>query len=126
MTALLIIVFCVCLVAAIIMAVTRQQVEAIEEKPTLKPKANKKRTPKVKSYAEHQKRMNKKAYLSEHSEYLYIPIPEARDLVGINDTELIDNILKAVLDGKDYVKIKRETYNKIKNGKTLPNGDRLV
>ena len=77
------------------------------------------RNSKVKSYAEHQKRMNKKAYLSEHSEYLYIPIPEARDLVGINDTELIDNILKAVLDDKDYVKIKRETYYKIKNGKVL-------
>lgn len=125
MTALLIIVFCVCLVATIIMAANKGK-DDIEEKTTLQPKANKKRTPKVKSYAEHQKRMNKKAYLSEHSEYLYIPIPEARDLVGINDTELIDNILKAVLDDKDYVKIKRETYNKIKNGKTLPNGDRLV
>jgi hypothetical protein len=98
----------------------------IEEKTTLQPKANKKRTPKVKSYAEHQKRMNKKAYLSEHSEYLYIPIPEARDLVGINDKELIDNILEAALDNKNYIKVKRETYNKIKNGKTLQNGDRLV
>lgn len=114
-----------CLLAAIVMAANKGK-DYIEEKTTLRPKANKKRTPKVKSYAEHQKRMNKKAYLSEHSEYLYIPIPEARDLVGKNDTELIDNILKAVLDDKDYVKIKRETYNKIKNGKTLPNGDRLV
>ena len=125
MIAFLLIIFTLCLLAAIVMAANKGK-DDIEEKTTLRPKANKKRTPKVKSYAEHQKRMNKKAYLSEHSEYLYIPIPEARDLVGINDTELIDNILKAVLDDKDYVKIKRETYNKIKNGKTLPNGDRLV
>lgn len=125
MIAFLLIIFTLCLLAAIVMAANKGK-DDIEEKPTLQPKANKKRTPKVKSYAEHQKRMNKKEYLSEHSEYLYIPIPEARDLVGINDTELIDNILKAVLDGKDYVKIKRETYNIIKNGKTLPNGDRLV
>lgn len=125
MIAFLLIIFTLCLLAAIVMAANKGK-DDIEEKTTLQPKANKKRTPKVKSYAEHQKRMNKKAYLSEHSEYLYIPIPEARDLVGINDTELIDNILNAVLDGKDYVKIKRETYNKIKNGKTLPNGDRLV
>lgn len=125
MIAFLLIIFTPCLLAAIVMAANKGK-DDIEEKTTLQPKANKKRTPKVKSYAEHQKRMNKKAYLSEHSEYLYIPIPEARDLVGINDTELIDNILKAVLDDKDYVKIKRETYNKIKNGKTLPNGDRLV
>lgn len=125
MIAFLLIIFTLCLLAAIVMAANKGK-DDIEEKTTSQPKANKKRTPKVKSYAEHQKRMNKKAYLSEHSEYLYIPIPEARDLVGINDTELIDNILKAVLDDKDYVKIKRETYNKIKNGKTLPNGDRLV
>ncbi len=125
MIAFLLIIFTLCLLAAIVMAANKGK-DDIEEKTTLQPKANKKRTPKVKSYAEHQKRMNKKAYLSEHSEYLYIPIPEARDLVGINDTELIDNILNAVLDDKDYVKIKRETYNKIKNGKTLPNGDRLV
>lgn len=125
MIAFLLIIFTLCLLAAIVMAANKGK-DDIEEKTTLQPKANKKRTPKVKSYAEHQKRMNKKANLSEHSEYLYIPIPEARDLVGINDTELIDNILKAVLDDKDYVKIKRETYNKIKNGKTLPNGDRLV
>ena len=125
MIAFLLIIFTLCLLAAIVMAANKGK-DDIEEKTTLQPKANKKRTPKVKSYAEHQKRMNKKAYLSEHSEYLYITIPEARALVGINDTELIDNILKAVLDGKDYVKIKRETYNKIINGKTLPNGDRLV
>lgn len=125
MIAFLLIIFTLCLLAAIVMAANKGK-DDIEEKTTLQPKANKKRTPKVKSYAGHQKRMNKKAYLSEHSEYLYIPIPEARELVGINNTELIDNILKAVLDDKDYVKIKRETYNKIKNGKTLPNGDRLV
>lgn len=126
MIRLLFIVLSLCLVAAIIMAATRQQAEAIEDKPSLKPKAHEKRTPKVRSYAEHQKRMNKKAYLSEHSEYLYIPIPEARDLVGINDKELIDNILEAALDNKNYIKVKRETYNKIKNGKILQNGDRLV
>ena len=125
MIAFLLIIFTLCLYAAIVMAANKGK-DDIEEKTTLQPKANKKRTPKVKSYAEHQKRMNKKAYLSEHSEYLYIPIPEARDLVGINDKELIDNILEAALDNKNYVKVKRETYNKIKNGKTLQNGDRLV
>lgn len=68
--------------------------------------------------------MSKKKYLSEHSEYVYITTPEAKDIVGIEDQELIDNILTAILNRDNTVKVKRETYNKIRNGKILQNGDK--
>lgn len=120
MTALLIIVFCVCLVAAIIMAANKQQPEAIEEKPTLQPKARKKRTQKVRSYEEHQKRMNKKAYLSKNSEYVSVSTSELQELVKPGDKDVVDMILDALLDGSETVKIERSKYNKLRNdGKIL-------
>jgi len=85
--------------------------------------SQKKKKQKVRSYAEHQKRMSKKRYLSEHSEYVYTPIPEARKIVEIQDQELIDGILAATLNGENAVKVKRETYNKFYNGKLQQNGD---
>lgn len=77
----------------------------------------------MQSYERQQKKMSKKKYLSEHSEYVYITTPEAKDIVGIEDQELIDNILTAILNRDNTVKVKRETYNKIRNGKILQNGD---
>lgn len=120
MTALLIIVFCVCLVAAMIMAASKQHPEAIEEKPTLQPKARKKRTQKVRSYEEHQKRMNKKAYLSKNSEYISVLTSELQELVKPGDKDVVDMILDALLDGSETVKIERSKYNKLRNdGKIL-------
>lgn len=92
----------------------------------MKPKAPKNKTAKVRSFEAQQKKMSKKKYLSEHSEYVYIPTPEAQDIVGIQDQELIDSILDAILNGDKVVKVKRETYNKIKDGKILQNGDKPI
>ncbi len=117
----LVVVFAVCLAVAVIMAATRQH----EEEPIMvpEPARQKAKKQKVRSYAEHQRRMNKKRYLSEHSEYVYVPIQEARKIVGIQDQELIDGILAATLNGENAVKVKRETYNKFNNGKIQQNGD---
>lgn len=116
----LVFVFVICLAASVIMAATRRQAE--EPIMVMEP-ARKKKKQKVRSYAEHQKRMSKKRYLSEHSEYVYTPIPEASKIVEIQDQELIDGILAATLNGENAVKVKRETYNKFYNGKLQQNGD---
>lgn len=116
------IVFILCLIVALVMAATKNQQP--EEPVFLDSKPIKKKAPKVRSYEEQQKRMSKRKYLSEHSEYVYIPTPEAQDIVGIQDQELIDSILDAILNGDKVVKVKRETYNKIKDGKILQNGDK--
>lgn len=116
------IIFVLCLIVALVMAATKNQQP--EEPIFLDSKPIKKKAPKVRSYEEQQKRMSKKKYLSEHSEYVYIPTPEAQDIVGIQDQELIDSILDAILNGDKVVKVKRETYNKIKDGKILQNGDK--
>lgn len=115
------IVFILCLIVALIMSAARNK--KTEEPVFLDSKPVKKKAPKVRSYDRQQKRMSKKKYLSEHSEYVYIPTPEAQDIVGIQDQELIDSILDAILNGDKVVKVKRETYNKIKDGKILQNGD---
>lgn len=117
----LVIVFVICLAVSVIMAATRRQPdEPISVPESAMQKAKKQ---KVRTYAEHQKRMSKKRYLSEHSEYIYIPLPEAREIVEIQDQELIDGILSATLNGESAVKVKRETYNKFNNGKLQQNGD---
>lgn len=116
------VVFILCLIVALVMAATKNQQP--EEPVFLGSKPIKKKAPKVRSYEEQQKRMSKRKYLSEYSEYVYIPTPEAQDIVGIQDQELIDSILDAILNGDKVVKVKRETYNKIKNGKILQNGDK--
>lgn len=116
------IIFILCLIVALVMAATKNQQP--EEPVFLDSKPIKKKAPKVRSYEEQQKRMSKRKYLSEHSEYVYIPTPEAQDIVGIQDQELIDSILDAILNGDKVVKVKRETYNKIKDGKILQNGDK--
>lgn len=116
------IVFILCLIVALVMAATKNQQP--EEPVFLDSKPIKKKAPKVRFYEEQQKRMSKRKYLSEHSEYVYIPTPEAQDIVGIQDQELIDSILDAILNGDKVVKVKRETYNKIKDGKILQNGDK--
>lgn len=118
---ILIIVFLFCLCVAILIASTKKEQP---EKPVfLDSKPIKRKKTKVQSYERQQKKMSKKKYLSEHSEYVYITTPEAKDIVGIEDQELIDNILTAILNGDNTVKVKRETYNKIRNGKILQNGD---
>lgn len=112
------------LCVAIMAAFKRFNTDPEKAGSTETPKQKKKvRKQKVKSYEEHQKRMSKKKYLSEHSEYIYIPIPEAQDIVGVQDQELMDNILDAILNGETTVRVKRETYNKIINGKVLQNGN---
>lgn len=116
------IIFILCFIVALVMAATKNQQP--EEPVFLDSKPIKKKAPKVRSYEEQQKRMSKRKYLSEHSEYVYIPTPEAQDIVGIQDQELIDSILDAILNGDKVVKVKRETYNKIKDGKILQNGDK--
>lgn len=118
------VVFILCLIVALVMAATKNQQP--EEPVFLDSKPIKKKAPKVRSYEEQQKRMSKRKYLSEHSEYVYIPTPEAQDIVGIQDQELIDSILDAILNGDKVVKVKRETYNKIKDGKILQNGDKPI
>lgn len=118
---ILIIVFLFCLCIAILIASTKK--EQPEEPVFLDSKPIKRKKTKVQSYERQQKKMSKKKYLSEHSEYVYITTPEAKDIVGIEDQELIDNILTAILNGDNTVKVKRETYNKIRNGKILQNGD---
>lgn len=118
---ILIIVFLFCLCIAILIASTKK--EQPEEPVFLDSKPIKRKKPKVQSYERQQKKMSKKKYLSEHSEYVYITTPEAKDIVGIEDQELIDNILTAILNGDNTVKVKRETYNKIRNGKILQNGN---
>lgn len=118
---ILIIVFLFCLCIAILIASTKK--EQPEEPVFLDSKPIKRKKPKVQSYERQQKKMSKKKYLSEHSEYVYITTPEAKDIVGIEDQELIDNILTAILNRDNTVKVKRETYNKIRNGKILQNGD---
>lgn len=118
---ILIIVFLFCLCIAILIASTKK--EQPEEPVFLDSKPIKRKKPKVQSYERQQKKRSKKKYLSEHSEYVYITTPEAKDIVGIEDQELIDNILTAILNGDNTVKVKRETYNKIRNGKILQNGD---
>lgn len=115
------VVFILCLIVALVMAATKNKQP--EEPIFLDNKPIKKKAPKVRSYEDQQKRMSKRKYLSEHSEYVYIPIPEAQDIVGIQDQELIDSILDAILNGDKVVKVKRETYNKIKDGKILQNGN---
>lgn len=120
----LIIVFLLCFAIAVIIAITKG--DQSEEPVFMKPKAPKNKTAKVRSFEAQQKKMSKKKYLSEHSEYVYIPIPEAQDIVGIQDQELIDSILDAILNGDKVVKVKRETYNKIKDGKILQNGDKPI
>ena len=118
----LIIVFLLCFAIAVIIASTKG--DQSEELVFMKPKTPKNKTAKVRSFEAQQKKMSKKKYLSEHSEYVYISTPEAQDIVGIQDQELIDSILGAILNGDKVVKVKRETYNKIKNGKILQNGDK--
>ena len=118
----LIIVFLLCFATAVIIAITKNKQP--EDPIFIQSKAPKKKTAKVRSYEDQQKRMSKRKYLSEHSEYVYIPTPEAQDIVGIQDQELIDSILDAILNGDKVVKVKRETYNKIKDGKILQNGDK--
>ena len=118
---ILIIVFLFCLCIAILIASTKK--EQPEEPVFLDSKPIKRKKTKVQSYERQQKKRSKKKYLSEHSEYVYIPTPEAQDIVGIQDQELIDSILDAILNGDKVVKVKRETYNKIRNGKILQNGD---
>lgn len=118
---ILIIVFLFCLCIAILIASTKK--EQPEEPVFLNSKPIKRKKPKVQSYERQQKKMSKKKYLSEHSEYVYITTPEAKDIVGIEDQELIDNILTAILNRDNTVKVKRETYNKIRNGKILQNGN---
>ena len=118
----LIIVFLLCFAIAVIIAITKDKQP--EEPIFIQSKAPKKKTAKVRSFEAQQKRMSKKKYLSDHSEYVYIPTPEAQDIVGIQDQELIDSILDAILNGDKVVKVKRETYNKIKDGKILQNGDK--
>jgi len=118
---ILIIVFLFCLCIAILIASTKK--EQPEEPVFLDSKPIKRKKTKVQSYERQQKKMSKKKYLSEHSEYVYITTPEAKDIVGIEDQELIDNILTAILNGDNTVKVKRETYNKIRNGKILQNGN---
>ena len=120
----LIIVFLLCFAIAVIIAITK--CDQSEEPVFMKPKAPKNKTAKVRSFEAQQKKMSKKKYLSEHSEYVYIPTPEAQDIVGIQDQELIDSILDAILNGDKVVKVKRETYNKIKDGKILQNGDKPI
>ena len=117
----LIIVFLLCFAIAVVIAITKDKHH--EEHIFMQPKAPKKKTAKVRSFDAQQKRMSKKKYLSEHSEYVYIPTPEAQYIVGIQDQELIDSILDAILNGDKVVKVKRETYNKIKDGNILQNGD---
>ena len=118
---ILIIVFLFCLCIAILIDSTKK--EQPEEPVFLDSKPIKRKKTKVQSYERQQKKMSKKKYLSEHSEYVYITTPEAKDIVGIEDQELIDNILTAILNGDNTVKVKRETYNKIRNGKILQNGN---
>lgn len=118
----LVIIFILCLIVTLVMVAAKNQQP--EEPVFLDSKPIKKKAPKVRSYEEQQKRMSKRKYLSEHSEYVYIPTPEAQDIVGIQDQELIDSILDAILNGDKVVKVKRETYNKIKDGKILQNGDK--
>ena len=120
----LIIVFFSCAIIAVIVAALSKgnTAQPIESQPQPQKKERKKKQ-RVRSYDEHIKRMNKKKYLSEHSEYVYISKSEAQSIVGVQDQELIDGILDAILYGKEVVKLKRETYNKIKNGKILQDGD---
>lgn len=117
----LIIVFLVCCAIALLIhssksAETDHQQSQMPQPPIEQPKKRtRKKKVKVRSYDDWQKRMRKKKYLSEHSELVTVSVEDVQKYALRNpgQKELIDQILEAIMDGRDYMQIDRKTYNEL-------------
>ena len=94
--------------------------------PTGRPtKRKRKRKPKVQSWEKQQKQIWKAKARSAmlKANYVFLSIDEANDLFTYNhsadEMKLLDVVLDATLDGKDYVQIDRSLYERMKSEKTL-------
>jgi hypothetical protein len=94
--------------------------------PTGQPtKRKRKRKPKVQSWEKQQKKVWKAKARSAmfKASYVLLSKEEANDLFTYNhsadEMKLLDVILDATLDGKDYVQIDRPLYERMKSEKDL-------
>lgn len=94
--------------------------------PTAQPtKRKRKRKSKVQSWQKQQKQIWKAKARSAmlKTNYVFLSIDEANDLLTYNhsadEMKLLDVVLDATLDGKDYVQIDRSLYERMKSEKTL-------
>lgn len=108
----LIIILIVCAVVAIIMAATKKKEN---ETPIFQETQSKRKvTNKVRPALDHQKRMNKKSYLSKNSENVTILLKEAQEIVRPEDLDLVDQIIDALMSGKETISIERDFYNELR------------
>lgn len=94
--------------------------------PTAQPtKRKRKRKSKVQSWQKQQKQILKAKARSAmlKANYVFLSIDEANDLFTYNhsadEMKLLDVVLDATLDGKDYVQIDRSLYERMKSEKAL-------
>ena len=108
-----------CIIALIIHSSKSEETETMQiqvSSTSIKqPKKHRQKNQKVRSYDDWQKRMRKKQYLSEYSEFVTISIEDVQRYALNNpgQKELIDQILEAIMDGKNYMQIDRKTYDEL-------------
>lgn len=118
----LIIVFILCFIIAVIIAVTKRKADEIIIEPQIKP-TQKRKNRKVQSYIKYEKKVQqKKGKLAmDRLDNITLSIEEANELFIYNNTTdestLLDAIIEAKLNGSNFIKLDRYLYDRLKQNK---------